>query len=436
MFVTRDRSAPPEPAATHRDAGAGSVGGDRVGGASGVGSRGVRADPEVGEASATATWLGEVASRLSHVDPSGWTRRELVEALAALTRLTSAAAACEARITNAVDHLGDHGADGAGVLRDVSGRSRRAARRRQRRARSLGAMPRVADAFGDGRLPEETVDALAAAAERTDPVRVDTDTELLRSVSGQPADRARRIVDDWIHAHQSAVDARRRLDRQRRDREAHWWTDQRDGMTHIHARLDPVTAAPLVASLDAEVDRWWRHDGVRDGTPDQVRSARRRRADALCRRLGVVSPHPDDPDLPTPETAGARIVVVVDLRTLAGRPDGTSHIVDTGPVPSDVLTAIARAYPATTTVQAALFDGPGRPLWLGRSRRLASADQRLLLAIRDRGCANCHAPTSHCHAHHDPPWERGGGTDIDRLTLLCARCHSEAHGRANPRRGP
>ncbi|MFC6043102.1 HNH endonuclease [Nocardioides hankookensis] len=32
-----------------------------------------------------------------------------------------------------------------------------------------------------------------------------------------------------------------------------------------------------------------------------------------------------------------------------------------------------------------------------------------------------------CHAHHDPPWSRGGRTDIDHSRLLCPRHHALEH---------
>lgn len=37
-------------------------------------------------------------------------------------------------------------------------------------------------------------------------------------------------------------------------------------------------------------------------------------------------------------------------------------------------------------VSLTVFDGPGRALWLDRSKQLSSADQRIVLHGRDRGC--------------------------------------------------
>ncbi len=70
----------------------------------------------------------------------------------------------------------------------------------------------------------------------------------------------------------------------------------------------------------------------------------------------------------------------------------------------------------------------GRPLFLGRSQRLASADQRIVLHAIDAGCTmpGCDQPAYHCDVHHLIEWTPDGTTDIDRLTLLCQTDHQQA----------
>ena len=106
-------------------------------------------------------------------------------------------------------------------------------------------------------------------------------------------------------------------------------------------------------------------------------------------------------------------------------PDGRVEIVDVGPVPRSIL---ARLSP-DTIVRGAIFAGPGRPLWLGRKRRLASLDQRLMLAIRDGGCRYCDAPTWRCEAHHldDFNGPARGRTDVDQMELACPAHHTGVH---------
>ncbi|MDT5309547.1 MAG: hypothetical protein QOE48_5252 [Mycobacterium sp.] len=77
----------------------------------------------------------------------------------------------------------------------------------------------------------------------------------------------------------------------------------------------------------------------------------------------------------------------------------------------------------------AVFDEhQSRPLYLGRSRRIASADQRLVLYAKDRGCTapGCDVPGYLTEVHHIDDWARGGLTNIDRLTLACKTDHKMA----------
>jgi hypothetical protein len=62
------------------------------------------------------------------------------------------------------------------------------------------------------------------------------------------------------------------------------------------------------------------------------------------------------------------------------------------------------------------------PLYLGRSKRIATAGQRLVLFNRDRGCTRpgCTAPAYHSQAHHAAQdFGKGGQTNITDLGLAC-----------------
>jgi hypothetical protein len=67
-----------------------------------------------------------------------------------------------------------------------------------------------------------------------------------------------------------------------------------------------------------------------------------------------------------------------------------------------------------------------RPLYLGRAKRIASADQRIVLHNKDRGCTapGCHMPGYLCEVHHVDEWADGGLTNIDKLTFACKRDHA------------
>jgi hypothetical protein len=77
----------------------------------------------------------------------------------------------------------------------------------------------------------------------------------------------------------------------------------------------------------------------------------------------------------------------------------------------------------------AIFDEhSNRPLYLGRTRRIASPDQRVVLYAKDRGCTapGCDVPGYWSEVHHIDDWAAGGATDVDKLTFACAANHKLA----------
>lgn len=75
----------------------------------------------------------------------------------------------------------------------------------------------------------------------------------------------------------------------------------------------------------------------------------------------------------------------------------------------------------------AVFDShSARPLYLGRSKRIASPDQRIILHALDRGCTapGCDKPGYLSEVHHTDEWADGGMTNIDALTFACRSDHA------------
>ncbi|MEZ5167877.1 MAG: HNH endonuclease signature motif containing protein [Acidimicrobiales bacterium] len=114
------------------------------------------------------------------------------------------------------------------------------------------------------------------------------------------------------------------------------------------------------------------------------------------------------------------------MTDLSGRPLA-SLVVDGAPLPKAVLDQIR----CTAGATAMLFDGPGRPIWLGRDERNATIAQWRALIARDRGCVGCGADPNRCEAHHILEWDNWGPTDIDNLVLVCTRCHHDIHHRGH-----
>lgn len=65
------------------------------------------------------------------------------------------------------------------------------------------------------------------------------------------------------------------------------------------------------------------------------------------------------------------------------------------------------------------------PLWMGRTTRLASVEQRIAMFAIQGVCSwlGCTTSMTECEAHHILAWVKGGTTDIENLTGLCREHH-------------
>lgn len=116
--------------------------------------------------------------------------------------------------------------------------------------------------------------------------------------------------------------------------------------------------------------------------------------------------------------------VLVSAEQLAAR-SGRGHL-------EGVATPVSMA----TVERIACADGiapivfrEGKPINLGRTRRLFTAAQHTVLAARDGGCrvGSCDRPPEWCESHHIEHWQRGGPTDIENGMLLCRHHHMLVH---------
>ncbi len=129
--------------------------------------------------------------------------------------------------------------------------------------------------------------------------------------------------------------------------------------------------------------------------------------------------------------------VTVIVTTTLSELNQAAHAVNdaTIPMPPPARTGGGSALPMRDLIRMAadsihylsvFEDHTNRPLYLGRTKRVASADQRIICYARDRGCTrpNCTESGYHCEAHHDPPWADGGRTDADCLFFGCGPDHT------------
>jgi hypothetical protein len=346
------------------------------------------------------------------------TRGQLNDRFAEVRRLKGAVAAYEARLVRAVDGLGDRGLDGKGVLRTQGKTSDRAAARTAKTASMLQELPEVEAALEEGRITSEHADAVADAAEKVSPEAAQA--ELLDVGEVPPADVFAKRAREWS-GKRATDDGTDRHRRQRANRSgSHWVDHDNDGMWMFQFSLDTERGQVAKRALDRREQEMWRDDGGRQGDPATMRSRAQRMADAFVELLTSAT-------AASPLHPKHQVNAVLDLNAISdddGRPLATL-VADGQPLPPAVLERIA----CTAGITPMLFDGPGRPIWVGRDHRSATVAQWRALIARDRGWVGCGADADRCEAHHIVPWWPVGETDIDNLVLVCSRCHHDLHDR-------
>ena len=364
----------------------------------------------------------DVIDLLEHDPVDHLTRSNLNDRFTEVRRLEGAVAAYKARLVNATNGLGDRGLDGAGMLRSVGRMSSKAAGALAATANTLESLPRTAEALADGRLTLEHARAIATAAEKTSPEQADA--ALVPETAAPPADLFAKRSREWASRHARPDDGVDEAVRQRRRRSYAHWVD--GGMWKFLFELDETTGKRAKSRLDAMIKELWRDDGGRDASPE-ARTPSQRGADAFT-SLCTAEPGADTSDGRSTPPVGVQLLVAVDLQRLSDDASGLAQTVaDGGALPQPVLELLA----CNSTLTPVVFDGPGRPIWVGRDHRAATLAQWRALIARDRGCVGCGAAPDRCEAHHVRPWSDFGSTDITNLVLVCSRCHHDIHDRGS-----
>lgn len=202
-----------------------------------------------------------------------------------------------------------------------------------------------------------------------------------------------------------------------------------DGMSRVSGWLDPETRSYLEAVTAAV--RPGRHLPDGEGATDErdTRSPEQRCHDGLKLGLkealasGGLGLHRGVP------------VTVIVTTTLAELEQAARAAGDPGlPMPAPARTGGGGRLPMRDLIRLAanaihylvVFENHSeRPLYLGRSKRIATADHRMICYARDRGCTkpNCFEPGYHSEVHHALDWNAGGSTDADNLYFACAPHH-------------
>jgi hypothetical protein len=199
----------------------------------------------------------------------------------------------------------------------------------------------------------------------------------------------------------------------------------RDGSYKLEGRLTPALGAQLTAVLGPlakpRIETVVLDSGREVQQPDE-RTHGQRQHDALedvCARLLRVG------GLPASGGTPATVIVTIDEDSLRDR-TGSGTSTDGTRIPvADVLRLANEAdiLPAVLSTSGVLLD-------LGRSRRVANANQTMALIARDSGCSfpGCAHPPEWCDRHHVREWINGGNTNLNNLTLLCRYHHTHFLG--------
>ena len=305
------------------------------------------------------------------------------------------------------------------------GISRVAAREKVRTARALESLPKIAAAFGEGRLSYSKVRALTRVA------TAETEDMLLHIALNGTAAHVERTVRGF-----------RRVQRHRERNEADVLHERRyldcrrdaDGSVRVEARLSPEVGAMLLKALQAAEAELEERGGDAEsaGSAESAasedvsaetppRSISQRRADAFEHILGRFLTGKG-----SGSGAGAHeLVVHIAHDALRDVPESSGASFDHG---GSVAVETARRLGCDGALVGVVKGDKGEPLAVGRRTRAVPPAIRRALRLRDGGCRFPDCDRSrYTHAHHIKHWADGGETSLDNLVTLCSQHHRLVH---------
>ena len=305
-----------------------------------------------------------------------------------------------------------------------------AAREKVRTARALESLPKIAEAFGEGRLSYSKVRALTRVATAA---TEDTLLHIALNGTAEHVERTvrgfRRVQREKERGEAEAVHGRRYLDCRR----------ESDGSVRLEARLAPEVGEMLLKALEAAQAQLDERGGDAenagatepaadaDAVPADVsaetppRSASQRRADALEHILeqflaGKCSGS---------AASAHELVVHIAHDALRDVPESTGASFEHG---GKVAVETARRLGCDGALLGVVKGAQGEPLAIGRRTRAVPPAIRRALRVRDGGCRFPGCDRSrHVHAHHIRHWADGGETALDNLVTLCSQHHRQVH---------
>ncbi len=363
--------------------------------------------------------MSRLIEHLEHADPSTLDAAGVATSLKEIRRLRGFITEVEHAVARRANQLAaaGSGAPATEMLSASGNCSPREAARTSRRAETLGALPAVTRQLSTGRIGTEHADAIANAAGRLDDdarsALAGFDTELAQHAAASTPGQFKRFLDRMLNQ----LDADRGLERAARQRTATTLVkgiNDETGMYWLRGEFDPEHGARLFRAIDAETRSLASQSGNEANERHQLA------AHALV-ELATTANRSRRP-------GRSEILALVDLDTItSGEHESSICELDDGTaLPVETLRRLA----CDAHIIPVVLNGEGVPLDVGRSRRLATDDQRRALRTIYRTCGigNCDVPFDRCEIHHLKEWTADQGeTNLDSLIPGCSRHHHLVH---------
>lgn len=218
------------------------------------------------------------------------------------------------------------------------------------------------------------------------------------------------------------------------------WED-RAGMIQLQGAFDPANGAPIKLAVEVLVS----------GESHRARDAKRGFGAAVGERRDTAASDPDElfaeqrtiaqmnadalADIARLSLGAKHAPAALRQATVVARIDAGSLVAGRGHATIDgidqpISVATVRELAMSAGISPLLLDHRTERLELGRTARLFTSAQKLVLIERDGGCAwpACNRPPSHTQAHHIRWWQRHRGrTDLDNGIMLCSHHHHRVH---------
>ena len=293
------------------------------------------------------------------------------------------------------------------VGRMSAGRARRFATRVKARLSAPGAYA----AWTDGRISSDQAGQLFQIADAVPDVYPDAEEKLVEIVEPLSVRETGRVLEYWRQSVDGPGDLGLESQMARRGVSL---SPTMNGMRRIDGWMTQLAGEALEAALSAH---------MAPPTPDDTRTSRQRRHDALEEMANCHLTHENET-----QVGGERpqIQLLTDMNGLRGIAGGRHETVDTGSI-VDVETI--RLIACDSSVCRIVFGPDSEILDVGRKTRVWTIAQRRAIVARDRTCTwnGCERPARWADIHHLDHWADGGTTSVEGGVLLCRFHHVLTH---------